>query len=260
MERGCQSASGGAQRDHLPHLVRGRGGGRRLGRRVRRRGPERLHARVDRGPLRRPAARDRPGRDGARAPDPDHRPRRPARDAARRHRPARARRGASAAHRGPAQLEVHLRLVRHRLVEPVRARGRARGRGGAGPGVQPALHLRGHRARQDAPDAGDRAVRRRAHRSADRALRHERDVHERLHQLAARQADRGLQAPIPQLRPAPRRRHPVLRGQGADPGGVLPHLQLALRDRGRRSSSRATGRRATSPRSRSACGRGSSGG
>ena len=66
-------------------------------------------------------------------------------------------------------------------------------------------------------------------RALDDALRHERDVHERLHQLAARQADRGLQAALPHLRRAARRRHPVLRGQGADPGGVLPHLQLALR-------------------------------
>ena len=42
--------------------------------------------------------------------------------------------------------EVHVRLVRDRLVEPLRARGRARRRRGAGAGVQPALHLRRHRA------------------------------------------------------------------------------------------------------------------
>ena len=75
------------------------------------------------------------------------------------------------------------------------------------------------------------AVRRRARQRADRALRHQRDVHERLHQLAPRQADRGLQAALPHLRRPARRRRPVLRGQGADPGGVLPHLQLALRGR-----------------------------
>ena len=69
----------------------------------------------------------------------------------------------------------------------------------------------------------------RAHEGLDDALRDERDVHERLHQLAPRQADRGVQAALPHLRRPPRRRHPVLRGQGADPGGVLPHLQLALR-------------------------------
>ena len=41
-----------------------------------------------------------------------------------------------------AQSEVHLRPLRHRLVEPLRARRGARGRRGAGPGVQPAVHLR----------------------------------------------------------------------------------------------------------------------
>ena len=79
------------------------------------------------------------------------------------------------------------------------------------------------------------ALRQRALAAADDALRDERDLHERLHQLAARQADRGVQAALPQLRRPPRRRHPVLRGQGADPGGVLPYLQLALRGRRARS-------------------------
>ena len=65
---------------------------------------------------------------------------------------------ASPARERRLQPEVHVRLVRHRLVEPVRARGRARRRRGAGPGVQPALHLRRHRPRQDAPPARDRAA------------------------------------------------------------------------------------------------------
>ena len=67
-----------------------------------------------------------------------------------------------------AEPEVHLRPVRDRLVEPVRARGRARRRRGAGAGLQPALHLRRHRAREDAPDAGDRAVRRASTRASSR--------------------------------------------------------------------------------------------
>ena len=125
--------------------------------------------------------------------------------------------------------EVHVRQLRDRVVEPVRARRGARGRRGARAGVQPALHLRRHGPRQDAPPAGDRRVRQRPREEADHALRHERDVHERLHQLAARQAHRGLQAPLPRVRRPARRRHPVPRGQGAVPGGVLPHLQLALR-------------------------------
>ncbi len=125
--------------------------------------------------------------------------------------------------------EVHVRLVRDRLVEPLRARGRAGRSGGSGPGVQPALHLRRNRPREDAPPAGDRPVRRRAFAQALRSLHHERDVHERLHQLAARQAHRGVQAALPDLRPSSDRRHSVPRAQGANPGGVLPHVQLALR-------------------------------
>ena len=43
------------------------------------------------------------------------------------------------------------------------------------------------------------AVRERAHEGLDDALRHDRDVHERVHQRAPRQAHRGLQAALPQL-------------------------------------------------------------
>ena len=172
--------------------------------------------------------------------------------------PAADRRRAGARPACTAQPEVHVRLVRHRLVEPLRARGGARGRRGAGAGVQPAVHLRRHRARQDAPAPGDRPLHRRALEPADRPLRHERDVHERLHQLAARQADRGLQAALPQLRRAADRRHPVLRAQGADPGGVLPHLQL-LYEAGSQIVISSTGRRARSRRWRSGCARGSNG-
>ena len=93
-----------------------------------------------------------------------------------------------------------------------------------------------------------------------RALRHLGDVRERLHQLAARQADRGVQAALPRLRRAPDRRRPVLRAQGADPGGVLPHLQLAPRggpaDRDELRPAAARHRR----RSRTGCARASSGG
>ena len=89
----------------------------------------------------------------------------------------------------------------------------------------------GNGTREDPPDAGDRPVRDAALTGHERPLRHERDLHERLHQLAPRQADRGLQAALPRLRPPARRRRPVLRAQGADPGGILPHVQLALRGR-----------------------------
>ena len=129
------------------------------------------------------------------------------------------------------QPEVHVRLVRDRIVEPVRPRSRARDRRGAGPGLQPTLHLRPHGAREDAPPARDRQLHRAPLLEPRRALRHLGDVHERLHQLAPRQAHRGLQAALPRLRRAADRRRAVLRAQGADPGGVLPHLQLAPRGR-----------------------------
>ena len=45
------------------------------------------------------------------------------------------------------------------------------------------------------------------------------------------QLDRGLQAPLPRHRHPADRRRPVPRAQGEDRGGVLPHLQRAVRDR-----------------------------
>ena len=43
--------------------------------------------------------------------------------------------------------------------------------------------------------------------------------------------DRRLPRPLPADRPPPDRRHPVHRRQGADPGGVLPHVQRDPRGR-----------------------------
>ena len=61
--------------------------------------------------------------------------------------------------RDPAQPEVHLRDLRHRLVQPVPARRRGRGGRGAGQGLQPAARLRRLRAGQDPPAARDRPLR-----------------------------------------------------------------------------------------------------
>ena len=62
-----------------------------------------------------------------------------------------------------------------------------------------------------------------------RALRVDRDLHERVRRRHPHQRHHGLQAALPRVRrPAPRR-HPVHGGQGVTPGGVLPHLQLPLR-------------------------------
>ena len=69
-----------------------------------------------------------------------------------------------------------------------------------------------------------------------------------------------FRAALPDDRSPPDRRHPVPLRQGADPGGVLPHLQRPLRvaQADRRLQRLARPRR--SPRSRSACARASSGG
>ena len=67
-----------------------------------------------------------------------------------------------AARRGRAQPEAHVRPVRHRRRQPLRPRRRARGRRAARAGLQPALHLRAARRRQDPPPALDRQLRARA--------------------------------------------------------------------------------------------------
>ena len=73
-------------------------------------------------------------------------------------RPGRRRPSARGAPRGRrvAALEVHVRLVRDRQLEPLRARRGAGRRRGAGPGLQPARHLRRDGPRQDPSPAGDR--------------------------------------------------------------------------------------------------------
>ena len=57
------------------------------------------------------------------------------------------------------------------------------------------------------------------------AVRLDRGVHQRLHQLAARRQDQRVPAPLPRRRHPADRRHPVPGEPRADPGGVLPHLQ-----------------------------------
>ena len=142
-------------------------GHRDLRRGVHPRGSERLHARVDRGPFPRADPRSGARCDRPAAADPadrrrDRRGRRPRRHAAA---------GAADQRVGPEH-EVHVRPLRDRLVQPFRARGRARRRRGAGAGVQPALHLRVDRPREDAPAPGDRAVRDGAPREHVGEVRH----------------------------------------------------------------------------------------
>ena len=60
---------------------------------------------------------------------------------------------------------------------------------------------------------------------AQRALRELGGVHQRVHQLDPRRQGGRFPAPLPGCRRPARRRHPVPVGQGADAGGVLPHVQ-----------------------------------
>ncbi len=133
---------------------------------------------------------------------------------------------------GRPQPEAHLRELRRRPVEPARARGRARGGGRRRPPLQPALHLRRHRARQDAPHARDRAPRARGAAGRAHRLRVGGAVHERVHHGHPAPPDGRVPRALPvELRRAAGRRHPVPGRPRADAGGVLPHLQRAPRAR-----------------------------
>ncbi len=127
---------------------------------------------------------------------------------------------------GDAEPPLHLRGVRHRRVEPLRPRRGALGRRGAGPGLQPALHLRTRRAGQDAPAPCHRPLRPEPLSEEARPVRLHRVVHERLRRgHPGPHPDAGLQASLPRARRAAHRRHPVPRAHPGAPGGVLPHVQ-----------------------------------
>ena len=78
---------------------------------------------------------------------------------------------------------------------------------------------------QDPPAPGHRQLRERQLPGLPGALRHLRDLPERVHRLHALRHPRRLQAPLPGHRRAAGRRRAVLPGQAGDPRGVLPHLQ-----------------------------------
>ena len=148
---------------------------------------------------RRGAARDRGGRGRARldAPAGSHGGSRPA--------------SGDARHELPA--EVHVRPLRDRLVEPLRPRRGARGGRGAGPGLQPALHLRRRPAWGKPTSCRRSATTSRPARRASRARYVTvRGVHERVHRRSAATSasTRSRRATAHVRRPA-RRRHPVPR-------------------------------------------------
>ena len=136
--------------------------------------------------------------------------------------PARAGQGVAGR---PARLQVHLRDLRGRLLEPPRPRRGPGRRRDARPVLQPPVHLRRLGSRQDPPPPRHRELRDRELPPPQGALRHHRDVHERLRRLPADLDHPGLQAPLPGLRRPADRRRPVHGAQRGPPGGVLPHLQ-----------------------------------
>ena len=103
----------------------------------------------------------------------------------RRPRPRPHNRDERASHRRGRHAEppVHLRRVRHRVVEPLRPRRGADGGRTARPRVQPLVRLRRRRPRQDPPPAGHRPLRARELPRLPGSLRVERDVPQRVRRL-----------------------------------------------------------------------------
>ena len=148
---------------------------------------------------------------------------------------------------GPApatlQPEVHLRGLRHRHLEPLRPRRRPGGGRDARPLLQPAVHLRRRRAGQDPPAAGHRPLRRaRTTRTSSCATSPPRRSSTSSSTPSATTPDAEFKRRYRERRRPARRRHPVHRGQGGVPGGVLPHLQRPPRGAAARSCCPPTGR------------------
>ena len=96
-------------------------------------------------------------------------------------------------------------------------------------GLQPALHLRRRGTRQDPPAPRRRPPERQALRRDGGVLRLVGALHERADQRHPLRPHRRVPRALPHHRPPAHRRHPVHLRQGADAGGVLPHLQRSLR-------------------------------
>ena len=158
-----------------------------------------------------------------------------------------------------AESPLHVRPVRHRRLEPLRPRRRAVGRREPGAVVQPAVHLRAGRTRQDPPPARDRPSRPRAVLVQAGPVRLHRDDDERVRRRDALEDHAGLQAPLPRGRRPARRRHPVPRAHRAAPGGVLLHVQRPARPRQPDRHLLGPAARSRSPPSRTGCAAASSG-
>ncbi len=165
----------------------------------------------------------------------------PDRSVIHRRRPDRARDGRP---RAPVP-QLHVRRVRPRAEQPVRARGgHGRRRSAAVEGIQPAVHLRRRRSGQDAPADRGRPSHVPAQAEPPREVRDVGAVRHRVHQGRSRAPGRQLPAEVPRGRRPARRRHPVPGQTRGDADRVLPHVQPpphgrpADRDRVRSSSAR----------------------
>ncbi len=219
---------------HLREVLRAAARGRARGGSPADRRARPVPPRLRRGQLPRLLRGVRPGHRGRAAPDRVRGGRGAARADARARAPVRARdaRGPAARAgpaRGPPELALHLRHLRRGRVEPLRLRGDAGGRREPRQDLEPALHPRRLRPRQDAPPP-----RGRPHdpREAGRRPRRDRLVgalHERLRRRDQEGHARRVPPQVPRVRRVHRRRRPVPRREGEDGGGVLPHLQRAAR-------------------------------
>src|SRR6266849_464184 len=96
-------------------------------------------------------------------------------------------------------------------------------------GLQPAVPIRRRGHGKDPPDAGRGPRHQEAHPGDAAHLHQRREVHHGGDQLAALRPHDHLPRSLPYRGCSAGGRHPVHRRQGAHPGGVLPHLQRALR-------------------------------
>jgi len=124
-----------------------------------------------------------------------------------------------------AEPALHVRVVRRRVLQPVRARRGRRRRGDAWQVLQPTDDLRTVGPREDASAARHRALRHQLLRAAAGEVRLDRGTHQRLHQRHLVEPHRGVPQLLPRRRCPARRRHPVPGVEDPDAGGVFPHLQ-----------------------------------
>ena len=106
---------------------------------------------------------------------------------------------------GQPQPPLHLPHVHRGLGQPPRTRREPVGRRAPRPRLQPIVPVRRRRPRQDPPDARHRQRRRRTLPAQAGRLRHEREVHQRVHHLRPAGSLRRLPGPLPAHRPAAHR-------------------------------------------------------